>query len=103
MWLRLYADIRMASPFGVCVFLSDTGLQLLMLSSCLPSNVLYSFGGASPDVCPRHDYRESSDPDAMQVGMEKTLEHVENAFREHGPFDGVMGFSQVSSFLVDAE
>ena len=29
--------------------------------------------------------------------MEKTLEHVEAAFRDHGPFHGVMGFSQAGS------
>jgi len=40
-------------------------------------------------------WNATDDPSTMRyVGMEKTLEHVENAFREHGPFDGVMGFSQ---------
>lgn len=40
-------------------------------------------------------WNATDDPATMRyVGLEKTLEHVENCFREHGPFDGVMGFSQ---------
>ncbi|CAE7434546.1 unnamed protein product [Symbiodinium necroappetens] len=40
-------------------------------------------------------WNATDDPATMRyVGLEKTLEHVENCFHEHGPFDGVMGFSQ---------
>lgn len=39
---------------------------------------------------------ESSD---LSVGFDKSLEVVQKAFQEQGPFDGILGFSQGASFV----
>lgn len=32
------------------------------------------------------------------IGFQESVEYVESVFKEHGPFDGILGFSQGASF-----
>ena len=36
------------------------------------------------------------------IGLDKGLQHIAEAFDKQGPFDGVLGFSQVSSEVGQA-
>ncbi|XP_077978432.1 esterase OVCA2-like isoform X3 [Glandiceps talaboti] len=40
------------------------------------------------------DYFDASDKTDVNKGFDKTLQLLENVFKEQGPFDGVLGFSQ---------
>lgn len=35
----------------------------------------------------------------ISIGLEESLEVVDAAFKEHGPFDGILGFSQGAAFV----
>lgn len=38
-------------------------------------------------------------PSDLSVGFQESLTSIENKFKQDGPFDGILGFSQGASFV----
>jgi hypothetical protein len=42
---------------------------------------------------------DSKKPSDICLGFENSLAFIEKTFEEHGPFDGLLGFSQGAAFV----
>lgn len=42
---------------------------------------------------------KATEPSDLSVGFQESLTGIENIFKNEGPFDGILGFSQGASFV----